>query len=116
MTKDYDGFYFLPGDEDNQLTLSYFKLNEEFVDGKPVDFSSVGDMFHIAFFKWSDGGNPVFDEHFEAIFTDPSTYIRGLAGADLYGCVLRKTDKSAKWWEDYLARTILSCTMVESKV
>lgn len=101
--KEFDGFYFLPGDTDDDLTLKYFTFNApEFMDAKPVDGTKVGDMYHIAFFRKDDKGNPVFDETFDAIFACPRTYIKQLAGMNLYGCVLRKTEKSGKWFDDYL--------------
>jgi hypothetical protein len=112
----YDGIYFLPGDSDEELSLSYFELKEEEFKGEPIDDNGVGDMFHIAFFKWSDGGNPVFDGHFEAILADPTVYLKNLVGADVYGCVLRKTENSAKWWQDYLIRTEKACTMISEKI
>jgi hypothetical protein len=112
----YDGIYFLPGDSEEELSLSYFELKEEELKGEPIDNSSIGDMFHIAFFKWSDGGNPVFDGHFEAILADPTVYLKNLVGADVYGCVLRKTENSAKWWQDYLIRTEKTCTMISEKI
>lgn len=98
----YDGFYFLPleGDEDS-LHLSYFELKEE-QRGEPVEKTSVGDMFHVIMFKSDDEGLPILDDCFEAILGDPSKYIENLVGARIYGCVLRKTDKSGKWVEDYL--------------
>ncbi len=112
----YDGIYFLPGDSDEELNLAYFNLKEEEFKGEPIDTNSIGDMYHIAFFKWSDGGEPVFDGHFEAILADPSIYLKNLIGADVYGCVLRKTENSAKWWQDYLTRTKNSCTMISEKL
>lgn len=102
--KEYDGFYFLPGDEDDEIKFQFFTLQDEFADGKPQDNTSVGDCFHIAFFKSDKEGNPIFDDTFEAIFACPTTYIKNLIGMDLYGCMLRKTDKSVKWFNDYLTR------------
>jgi hypothetical protein len=46
----------------------------------------------------------ISDEQFEAIFADPITYIKNILGTDLYGCVLRKTDVSSKWWDIYLKK------------
>jgi len=112
----YDGIYFLPGESDEELNLAYFNLKEEEFKGEPIDTNSIGDMYHIAFFKWSDGGEPIFDEHFEAILADPAIYLKNLIGADVYGCVLRKTENSAKWWQDYLTRTKNSCTMISEKL
>lgn len=67
--------------------------------------------FILLFFKRGEDGDPVFDEHFEAIFADPQFYVEGLIGAELYGCVLRKTTNSGKWWDDYLEKTVKSCTL-----
>jgi len=110
MAKDeFDGFYFLPGEDDYELQFAYFKFKDGEFDGKPVDASPLGDKYHIAFFRRDANGDPMFDEEFEAIFTDPSIYVQGLVGSKLYGCVLRKTDKSNKWWDEYLERAQTVC-------
>jgi hypothetical protein len=111
MAKDeYDGFYFLPGDEDYDINIAYFKFKEDW--GAPsIESSPLGDKYHIAFFKRDANGDPMFDDEFEAIFADPSVYIQGLAGAKIYGCVLRKTEKSTKWWKEYLERAQKTCLM-----
>jgi hypothetical protein len=102
--KEYDGFYFLPGDEENELNLAYFQFKEEFGNAEPIETTPMGDKYHIAFFKRGEDGNPEFDDSFEAIFADPTVYIKGLIGAEVYGCVLRKTEKSQKWFDEYLNR------------
>jgi len=112
----YDGIYFLPGKSDEELSLAYFNLKEEEFKGEPIDTNSIGDMYHIAFFNWIDGSEPIFDGHFEAILADPSIYLRNLIGADVFGCILRKTENSAKWWHDYLIRTKNTCTMISEKM
>ena len=33
---DYDGIYFLPGDEEGELVLSYFDFNNEMAGGVPA--------------------------------------------------------------------------------
>lgn len=108
---EYDGFYFLPGDNEGDLTLAFFKFNGETDYGKPIESNDMGDKFHIAFFRRDANGYPVFDEHFEAIFVDPTTYIMNLVDTNLYGCVLRKTEKSQTWWEEYLTRAKETCKM-----
>jgi hypothetical protein len=113
---DHDGFYFLPGEDEGDLLLKYFKVTGEFESGNSVGSSELGDTYHIAFFKCGDDGVPIFDEHFEAIFSDPFIYMSGLAGSGLFGCVMKKTDTSAKWWEFYLTKTIESCKIVENQV
>jgi len=100
---EYDGFYFLPGEDEDQMKITFFEFDDKLADSIKVDSNnSVGDVWHIAFFTKNDAGMPVFDDSFEAIFTNPEIYIKNLCGSGLYGCVLRKTDKSAKWFEDYL--------------
>lgn len=115
-SKDYDGFYFLPGETEDEINFSYFVLKEPELKGKPVQSTSIGDMYHIAFFKHDDEGNPVFDEEFEAIFADPTTYItHNIVGMDLYGCIFRKTENSYKWWNEYLARAKKHCIELQNE-
>ncbi len=102
---DYDGIYFLPGDEEGELVLSYFNFNDEMAGGVPVETTSFGPKYHIAFFQRGDDGKPVFDDSFEAILGDPATYIKNLTGTEIYGCVVKKTTKSGKWFDSYLKRT-----------
>ena len=101
---DYDGIYFLPGDEEGELVLSYFNFNDEMAGGVPVETTSFGPKYHIAFFQRGDDGKPVFDDSFEAILGDPAQYLKNLAGSEIFGCVVKKTTKSGKWFDNYLKR------------
>lgn len=101
---DYDGFYFLPDESDDDLQIAYFNFKDEFANGTPIEGSTVGDKYHIAFFRRDDEGNPTFDDTFEAILGDPSVYVKNLVGAGIYGCILRKTEKSQAWFDEYLER------------
>ena len=102
--KEYDGFYWLPhGDDENAIEFRFFKFNDEKGKAEPVGSTQIGDTYHIAFFKSGENGAPVFDESYEAIFADPKIYVQGLAGSGLYGCVLRKTEMSGEWFQDYLS-------------
>jgi hypothetical protein len=114
-SSEYDGIYFLPGEDEDELVLSYFDFNKEMADGIPIENTNFGYMYHIAFFRRDDEGNPIFDDHYEAILGDPETYIKGLTGAGLYGCVLKKTEKSGKWWEEYLKRALSYVTLKKLK-
>lgn len=102
---EFDGIYFLPGEDDEELVISYFDFKDEYANGKPVGSTDIGDMFHFAFFRRDENGEPLFDDAFEAILGDPTTYVRNLVGAKVYGCIVRKTEKSGKWFEDYLNKT-----------
>jgi hypothetical protein len=104
---DYDGFYFLPVEDEKQaneigMNLAFFKFKDEMADGIPIESSDMGDKYHIVFFKPDEEGYPKFDESFEAILSDPVVYINNLYGSLIYGCVLRKTNKSEEWFEQYL--------------
>ena len=104
---EYDGIYFLPGNEDNELMISYWNFKDEaLANAKPVGNTQIGNMYHVAFFKRNENGEPAFDDSFEAIFADPSTYINNLVGANVYGCLVKKTEKSSEWFDDYLKRTV----------
>ena len=99
----FDGIFFLPDDnDDDSVVISHFTFKEEYADGVPTDFTSVGDMFHVAFFVEDDDGLPKLDGAFEAIFGDPTAYVKNLVGAKVFGCLVRKTNKSQKWFDDYL--------------
>jgi hypothetical protein len=97
----FDGFWFLPCDEEG-LNLSFFTFKDEYGGGTPIGGNQLGDNYHLAFFKENEEGLPEFDDAFEAILGDPESYIKNLVGAGLYGCVVRKTTKTGKWFNDYL--------------
>jgi hypothetical protein len=97
----FDGFWFLPCDEEG-LNLSFFTFKDEFGGGTPIGGNQIGDNYHLAFFKENEEGLPEFDDAFEAILGDPESYIKNLVGAGLYGCVVRKTTKTGKWFDNYL--------------
>lgn len=103
---EYDGIYFLPGEDDNELVISYFNFRYEMAGGKPIESTSVGYKYHIAFFNRDENGSPKFEDAFEAILADPSVWIGNLAGAGVYGCVVKKTDKSSDWFDNYLRKTV----------
>ena len=111
-TSSFDGVYFMPaGEEGEDLEISYFEFRNEMANGNPIIESPLGNSYHIAFFKKSESGDPIFDGSFEAVLACPKTYIENLAGAKVYGCAVKKTDKSGKWFEDYLTRTLGHITL-----
>lgn len=100
----YDGFYFIPDFEDfeDNMKLAFFSFKDEMKGAKPIESSSVGDKFHLAFFTSDEDGSPVFQDSFEAILADPVVYINNMIGTGMSGCILRKTEKSDEWRTDYL--------------
>jgi hypothetical protein len=75
----------------------------------------MGDMYHVIFMRCGDDSLPVLDDHFEAIFANPETYVKGLLGAEIFGCFVKKTENSYKWVDDYLKRTLKRVTMIKMK-
>jgi hypothetical protein len=104
ITENYDGFYFIPTEteEESSYKLAFFTFKDEMANAKPIESSEMGDKFHIAFFKSGENDLPVFDDSFEAILTDPIVYINNLIGSGMSGCILRKTEKSEAWFQEYL--------------
>jgi hypothetical protein len=100
----YDGLYFLPGDDDDEMAFAFFDMKDESYKHEPIENTSFGDKFHIAFFKRDENGDVTFDEHFEAIFGDPMTYLKALIGMNLFGCMVRKTESSNVWFDSYLKK------------
>ena len=102
--KKFDGFYFTPiiDPDDEGFNFKFFNLTEKNHSKKPIETSPIGDVFHICFVKESKTGSPEYDCDFEAILGDPTGYVMNLAGHGVYGCILRKTKTSGKWFEDYL--------------
>ena len=61
-----DGFYILPGDDgeaEYSLKLSYFNFPKNFVKGKKIDGSSIGDMYHVVFFKESEDSLVIIERY-----------------------------------------------------
>lgn len=101
----YDGFYFLPLENESGLNFVFFDIEGESAGGEKVEYSDIGDKYHILFFSQNDKNELDFDSSFEAILGDPVSYIESLIGVNLFGCVVRKTTKSNKWLDSCLKRT-----------
>ena len=106
----YDGLCFVPEDDDS-AKIVYFSLKEGNNHGKPIENSCIGDMFHVVLFKHNkEDGEMVYDDTFEAIFSDPEQYGKNLL-PNFYAFFVRKTEKSVKWFEEYMRdlmeRTVL---------
>lgn len=98
---EYDGFVIVP-ENSEESKIVYFNLNDGHEKAAPIENSELGDMYHVVYFKMNaDNTDIEFDDTFEAIFIDPVYYARRLLPS-FYCMIVRKTDKSVKWFEDYL--------------
>lgn len=108
---EFDGIYFLPGEEDGELIISYFDFKHDMAGGSVIESTPIGPKYHIAFFKKGEDNLPEFDAAFEAILSCPKTYIESLAGANVYGCIVKKTNKSQEWFDNYLQKALGHVTL-----
>jgi hypothetical protein len=111
---EYDGIHFLPDysvvKEDGEefevenIRLIYFNIDEQ-QNMNPIEESSIGHKWHITFFDVDEETNSLkISDNFEAILIDPTVYIKNFAGMGMYGLILRKTNESKQWLNDYLTR------------
>ena len=115
--RDYDGFYFSRhyDSEGDGIKYDFFKFKDEFAGGIKQDGNDIGDMYHILFIETDDDGETLSMDNFDAIFVDPIKYTENLYGMDVIGCIVRKTDKSQKWFEDHLTTVREKCKLYHIK-
>lgn len=100
--KKYDGFTIVPDGEYGNSKIVFFELGDDAKNGTPIENSELGDMFHVVIYKFNKEQNDIeFDDTFEAIFVDPVHYAKRLL-PNFYCTIIRKTNTSVKWFEDYL--------------
>lgn len=99
--KHFDGLYFLPNTDDpSGFIIDYFVLKGEYYKDQKPD--GDGNMYYISLIEKDRTGMPSIGDFFVAKLLDPDVYINNFLGTGIYGCIVRKTDKSGKWVEDYL--------------
>ena len=98
--KQFDGFIFTPGDEEDSHVIQFIKLHKDC--GEIIESSTLGEKYHVAFFKQDEEGEFTLDDEFEATFSDPLTYIKNLIGMPLAGTFIRKREKTKEWFDNYL--------------
>ena len=47
---EFDGIYFLPGEEEGELVISYFDFKQEMANAIQIESTQLGPKYHIAFF------------------------------------------------------------------
>lgn len=102
---EYDGFWFFPqSNEENShvdYEIHFFKFKEDVDNSPKIEYNEMGDKYHTVFIDFDENGIKIEDT-FEALFIDPFVYIKNLIGSHLFGCMIRKTEKSTEWLKDYL--------------
>ena len=102
--EEFDGFLFLPADDvaedEDGIEFRFIKYKDYL--GAPVEFTEIGEKYHVALFKQDENGDFQFLETFEAIFSDPLTYVRNLVGCNLFGTIAKKKENSTPWFNEYL--------------
>jgi hypothetical protein len=67
----------------------------QYIDrGEKIDYSTMGDAYHIVLFREDEDGDVVDFDHFEAILTDCLEYASGLIPYSWYGFICKKTTTS----------------------
>lgn len=108
----YDGFIFLPdGDDSDSQEFRFITYKEDF--GAPIECSEAGNKYHVALFRRDKNGDFDFDETFEAIFSDPMVYAKGLLGTNTFGTIVRKQEKTSEWFKEYLTDLIYSVKILK---
>lgn len=100
----YDGIYFLPNQDFTKTRYVFFNLGQDY-SSEPIDSGYMGDCWQIAFIT-KHGDNFSFKENFEAILIDPYEYVKNITKFGIYGCVVKKTEKSVGWFKFYLDNLI----------
>lgn len=93
-SKDFDGFFFIPGEEEDTIRVEGCNYKQK---GEELEKSEMGNMYHIILFKQDEEGNPIKQDMFEAILSDPLEYMSNLIPQDWYGLICKKTTTSTKF-------------------
>lgn len=102
----FDGLLVAPGGVKDTIIVSFFMFRDEKYRGNSIENTGIGDRFHVALFKKTKDGTLKLDDIFEAIFSDPLTYIRNLVPLGFYGTFVRKTENSKFWFDNYTKRLL----------
>jgi hypothetical protein len=90
--ENHDAIFFLPGDEEDQITIEGATYKES---GNKIGGSEMGDSYHVILFKESSETEELYDvDRFEAIFSDPFEYISVLIPQNWYGVIAKQTTTS----------------------
>lgn len=98
---EYDGIIFF--EKNTNAFMGFFNHLDTHEKGEKLESTSMGDMWHIMFYKKNKEERVSFEESFDAILIDPEIYIENLMKIDSnnMGFVLRKTKNSSEWLKTF---------------
>lgn len=106
---DYDGLVFIEGDAEGTFDIQPMNVNIDL--GDLTGGNETGDMYHVAFFTATESGDVEITDEFDAIFTEPLTYLQNLIGVITFGVMLKKRQNSIEWFKNYLTSIVKSYKM-----
>ena len=97
---EYDCLFFHPSPS-GQIDFYEIKLDEKYQSTE--SHTNMADSYHIALFDFDAANNEcILSENFDAMLLDPYVYVTDTLGYGLQGCILRKTKKSDKFFDDWI--------------
>jgi hypothetical protein len=104
--EEYDAFFFLPGESDEQI---HIELNHYKNPGEKIKGSEIGDWWHIVLFKEGEEGDITNLDNFEAILGCPLEYASTLIPNNWNGMIAKKTTTSDAFVEKLVAKLKSVC-------
>ena len=96
----YDCLFFHPS-QTGLIDFYEIKLDEKYQSIESHD--NMADTYHIALFDFDNANNEcILSDTFEAMLLDPYVYVTDTLGNTTQGCILRKTKKSNKFFNDWI--------------
>ena len=112
---EYDGFHMLPVPEQaGVVQFHYFQIDESGLQGETIGKNDIGEAYYVMLLKHDENGVRI-DDVFEAVFADPLVYAKGLAGMNIFGTFVKKTEDAGIWFSQFLNGTILKLFMANLK-
>jgi hypothetical protein len=103
---EYDGFFFTPfenDDGDEGVTFKFFCHNKDSRGEEVIPENPLGKTWHVVLFNEKGQDEDDYDtDYFEAVLGSPEEYATNLSRHNIFGCIVKKTDKSKVFVDSYL--------------
>jgi hypothetical protein len=87
----FDTAFFTPHENQNNVKLEFTDYKNK---GEKIGGSAMGDLYDIVLFRLSEDIEVIDLDRFEAILSEPKTYIFHMIKENWYGMVAKKTTTS----------------------